>query len=61
MVVSLGECMVLFHIQSQKNKDHQDGKPSTTMGKPSFGAVESIRSPNCTPPLCVPPGARSWG
>ena len=39
----------------------QDGKPSTMRGTPSFGAVESIRLPNCAPGLCAATRARSWG
>ena len=43
-----------------KNEEHQDGKPSTTMGTPSFGAVESIRFPNCTPRMCTTTRAQNY-
>ena len=53
MVVSPEESTALYHIRSQRTRITQDGKPSTMMGTPSFGALESIRLPHCTPRLCA--------
>ena len=49
MAVFPEESMVLYHIRSQRTRITQDGKPSTTMGTPSFGAVETIVHLGCVP------------
>ena len=40
MAVSPEQSIVLYRIQSQRTTVTQDGKPSTTMGTPSFKAKE---------------------